>query len=103
MSAQTKSQPSLKINSSIAARCRDLNAAVDALSALGVIVRKVELHGHTLPLVWVWYTPKLYRSMGQIDGLGRNAMNGVKSCPLAGCEVRWLEPLSLRPRWHGRG
>jgi len=78
-------------NQSYAERCRNLSDAIQRLSALGVMVRQVEIDA-TPPIVWVFACPALYRTFGgSVNDLGRSNFARTKSADCHGCEVRWLE------------
>ena len=86
----------IKPNHCLADRCLCLMNAVNALSALGIVVRRADIDT-ALPRLWVYCAPALYRltTGGPIDDLGRNHTSRVKSIDLLGVEVRWLEPIAL--------
>lgn len=82
-------------NDGFAERCRCAMNAVNVLSRLGVVVRKIDLDAMPLPQVWVYCAPALYRAIGDIDDLGQAGDSRLKSAQCLGCEVRWQEPVAL--------
>ena len=91
-------------NQTYANRCENLLAAIRRLSALGAVVRQIEIEAEPQPVIWVFACPALHRSLGNIADIGQNRTARVKAAPCLGCEVRWLESHAfIRARQAMRG
>ena len=88
-----------RTNQSYARRCSKLMEAINVMSAIGVVVRKVDVEATPVPVLWVFTSPALYRNqgnaIGSITDLGRSRDARTKTAECLGCEVRWLEPLGF--------